>query len=195
MVSTNPTYCLAIDWETSGSDFNGDSHATYQGLSFGAAVVKIDTFEIVDSLYLEVKFDGTKYKWSKEAEAIHGLSQDHLEANGLEREEAATQLAELILKYFNPDKRMMFAGHSVDFDIAFTQQLLQDFDIHIKVHPIRFDTRSIGHAFLGVNKSDELFQLMGFPERTAHNAMEDCIYTVETLRILKEIFTNGLNAG
>ena len=90
---------------------------------------------------------------------------------------------------------MIFIGHSVDFDIAFTQQILEDHDIHIKVHPIRFDTRSFAQALLGISKSDDLFALMGFPERTGHNAMEDCIYTVESLRIIKEIFTNGLNGN
>ena len=192
---TSPEFALAIDWETSGSDFNGDSHVSYQGLSFGAAVVRISTFEIVDSLYLEIKFDGSKYKWSNEAEAIHGLTREHLESNGVDREEAAVMLAELLLKYFNPDKRMIFIGHSVDFDIAFTQQILEDHDIHIKVHPIRFDTRSFAQALLGISKSDDLFALMGFPERTGNNAMEDCIYTVESLRIIKEIFTNGLNGN
>ena len=39
-----PTYGLCIDWETSGSDFEGNSANTYQGISFGAIIFNTRTF-------------------------------------------------------------------------------------------------------------------------------------------------------
>jgi hypothetical protein len=41
-------YGLAIDWETTGSDFNGNSHATYQGISFGAIIFDTNKQEQTD---------------------------------------------------------------------------------------------------------------------------------------------------
>lgn len=188
----HPKFGLGIDWETSGSDWDDPdgSHKKYQGLSFGAVVFDVDTFEPIETLYCELKFDGDKYHWSKEAEAIHGLSQEYLEKNGISREEAVILLGEFILKYFGPDGKVMFLGHNADFDIKFTNQLLTDFDLPpLNKHHVILDTSSTGFITLGLYKSDMLFERLGFDKRGAHNALEDILMTLETCKIIKGLMT------
>lgn len=180
---------LAIDWETSG--YSIPSYASeHQGISFGALIFDISTFEIVETLYLEVKFD-PKYKWDEGAERIHGLSREYLEANGVTQREAATQLATMILKYIGTDK-IVALGHRVFFDIEFTNQLMASVDFELSWDPIKIDSASIALSFLGVNKSDELFELMGMPARNSHDALEDIVFTIESIRQVKQYFLAGL---
>ena len=93
-----PQFGLCVDWETSGATFGGDSTIDYQGLSFGAVVFDLKTFEPVDTLYREIKYDPTKYKWTAEAQAIHGMSIEYLEENGVSQEDAAADFLEFILE-------------------------------------------------------------------------------------------------
>lgn len=184
----HPKFGLGIDWETSGSDWDDPdgSHKKYQGLSFGAVVFDADTFEPIETLYREVYFDSLKYSWSSEAQAIHGLSQEHLGVNGVTREDAACDLAEMILKYFGPDGKVMFLGHNADFDIKFTNQLFGDFGLPpLNKHHVILDTSSTGFITLGLYKSDMLFERLGFDKRGAHNALEDIMMTLETCKIIK----------
>src|SRR5271167_969745 len=111
-----PEFGLAIDWETSGAIFGGDSSKDHQGLSFGAIVFRTKNFEPVAKLYRLIKFN-EKYTWTEGAQKIHGLTKEYLEQNGISQEDAATDLLEMILKYFGPDSRVMILGHNPDFDI------------------------------------------------------------------------------
>lgn len=184
---------LAIDWETSG--YSVPSYAKeHQGISFGALIFDIATFEIVETLYLEIKFDSSKYKWDEGAERVHGLSREYLAANGVTQQEAATQLATMILKYIGTDK-IVALGHRVFFDIEFTNQLMAAVDFELSWDPIKIDSAAIALTFLGVNKSDELFDLMGMPPRQEHNSLEDIVYTLESVKGVKDYFMRGLSGG
>ena len=197
-------YGLCIDWETSGVNWGGDSSKDYQGLAFGAIVFETDTFEPVEKLYLEIKYDDTKWKWSEDAERIHGLSREYLEANGISQEDAATQLLELILKYFGPDSKVMLLGHNPEFDRRFTNQLLNSVEFEfsvekqnpdftqIQLHHVMLDTSSLGFITLGLYKSDLLFEKIGFPERGMHNALQDAEQTLQTCQIIRSLVQLGL---
>lgn len=201
----NQTFGLCIDWETSGSTWNGDSSILHQGLSVGAVVFKLADFSVVETLYHEIKFDSTRWKWSDEAQAIHGLTREHLEANGVSREEAAVNLAEFILKYWGPTSKVMFLGHNAAFDILFTNQLFEELDIEFSIQPVTkrsgwiqlhhviLDTSSVGFINFGVHKSDLLFDKLGFDERGSHNALQDALQTVEACRMIRAITTEALN--
>ena len=159
----------------------------YQGISVGALVLNGDTLETVDQLYLEIKFDAEKYSWTTSAERIHGLSVDYLNANGIEREEAAIILAEFILKHFDNLDDVIFGGHHVDFDIAFTNQLLRDFDLsEVVPHHIRYDTSVVGAVVFGIPSSKKLFEFFGF-ERGTHNAFEDAEIAANVIRVFRGI--------
>lgn len=199
VVQQTPQFGLCIDWETSGADFGKDSSKRYQGLSFGAIVFKTEDFSIVEEMYREIKFDGSKWEWTDGAAKIHGLTQEHLEKHGVSQEDAAVDLAELILKYWGPEGKVMFLGHNPEFDIRFTNQLMNqveiefsvekktDFTSWIQLHHVVLDTSAAGFITTGIFKSDLLFEKMGFEERGDHNALEDARQTLQTCAILRAL--------
>ena len=192
MAAQKPKYILSLDWETSGSTFGSLEQTTsqYQGVSFGAVVADTETLEIVDTIYEEIQLN-PKYGWSPEAEKIHGLSLAHLTANGVTQEQAAVSLGSLILKYFG-NTPVVFAGHNVEFDIAFTKQLMDQFGCMFEISHRKIDTAGIGFAMFNIMKSDELYEFLGLPERSAHNALEDAIYTIESLKTIRQLMNAAL---
>jgi DNA polymerase III epsilon subunit-like protein len=188
-------YCLLLDWETSGSDFNGDSTKSYQGISFGAVIASTETFEPVETLYRELHFDDTRYKWTSEAEAIHGLSREHLAANGVPREEALADLLDLIIRYVGPGNKIMFGGHNVMFDIDFTQQLAGDFGIVLPVHHVMLETSGTAFICIGEYKSDKVFEFFTGEVRGAHNALDDALMALETMRNIRALINQALTEG
>lgn len=210
-----PRYGLCIDWETSGADFGKDSSKKYQGLTYGAIIFDAATFEEIESIYVEIKFDATKYQWSQEAERIHGKTREYLEKNGVTQEEAAIKLAEMILKYwgpsrstgFDPASKVMFLGHNPEFDKRFTRQLMnaagldihheqddhsKQFDSRIDLHHVTLDTSALGFITLGLYKSDLLFERIGFEKRGAHNALDDARMTLQTCAAIRSLVELGL---
>lgn len=184
-------YGLLIDWETSGSDFGGDSSVQYQGLTFGAVVFDTTTFDAVDTLYRELHFDDTKYKWTEGAEKIHGKSREYLAEHGVPREEALADLMELILKYWAPGSKILVAGHNVSFDNDFTMQLFRDHGLEdaVKFHHVVVDTSGIGFVCIGEYKSDAVFKILGgLEQRDGHNALEDALATLAVLRTVRQTF-------
>lgn len=196
-------YGLLIDWETSGSDWstgNGrsDSSKNFQGITFGAIVFDTTAFTEVDSLYCELHFDDKKYKWSDEAEKIHGKSREYLAKNGISREEGLANLLELILKYWGPNSKVLIAGHNVSFDNDFTAQLCRDHGMEdaIRFHHVLVDTSGIGFVTIGKYKSDEVFELLGgLEKRGEHNALEDARTTLSVLRTVRETFNAVYGTG
>jgi hypothetical protein len=179
---------LAIDWETSGYSLPNYAES-HSGISFGAAIFDTTTFEMVDSVYCEVKPDPTKI-WSAEAEAIHGLSQDYLAAFGVTQDEAAIKLCTMVLKWIATGK-VLALGHRVAFDIAFTNALTSVIDVQFDWDPIKLDSAAIGAIFLGETSSDGVFRKCGFTDRAEHNALEDIILTLESVRTIKQQFLRG----
>src|SRR5690242_4845203 len=119
-----PKFGLCLDWETSGATWGEMQYARdWQGLSFGAVIFDFATLSPIKTLYREIKYTpkgphGDKnWGWSKEAEAIHGITQAHLEAHGVDMTEAAMDLAEFLLDHFGPKPYVPFLGHNKDFDI------------------------------------------------------------------------------
>jgi len=201
---TTPQYGLCCDWETTGAIFGGDSSTVYQGIQIGAIVFHTKDFSVVEKLKLNIKFDETKYKWSEEAEKIHGLSREFLEKTGVAQEEAAAEFLNLILKYWGPDSKVMFLGHNPGFDIRFTNQLTMnvgiefgierqtDSDGWIQLHHVVLDTSAAGFITMGLFKSDLLFDAMGFEERGDHDALKDAEQTLQTCAIIKMLIKEAL---
>lgn len=196
---------LCLDWETSGADWGkiSESIRKYQGLTCGAIVFNATTFEPVEELYLEIKFNADKYQWDEGAEKIHGKSRAYLEEHGISQEDAAMKLAELILKYWGPTTPVMFMGHNADFDINFTAQLLDVIEIEfgkeragkhdswIQLHHVILDTSPAGFIAFGLYKSDLLFKHIGFEDRGDHNALEDARQTLSTAAAIRELVRLG----
>jgi DNA polymerase III epsilon subunit-like protein len=196
---------LCIDWETTGADFGEDSSVNYQGIAFGAIVFDIVTCEPVDELYRELHFDGTKYKWTDTAEKIHGLSREHLLANGVSREEGLADLIEMMIKYWppgffaakgeEPTSKIMLAGHNKGFDMDFTNQLFDDNNMAIEFNHVGMDSTMIAFAVSGLYKSDDVFmKFAGVDKRSLHNALEDAHAALTVLRTIRQIFQVGEEA-
>jgi DNA polymerase III epsilon subunit-like protein len=198
-MSSNPQFCLCIDWETSGAIWGGDSSTEYQGLSFGAIVFDTETFEPIEELYREIKFDASKWKWSDEAERIHGLSREYLEQNGVSAEEAAEDLVMLLSKYFVGGHKLMLMGHNAEFDRRFTNQLLNEVEFEFSVerkqpdytwialHHVLLDTSPLGFITLGLYRSNDLFEAIGYEKRGDHNSLDDARQTLGTARAIRQL--------
>lgn len=183
---------LVIDWETSGSSFSTyeETFQQYQGIAFGAVVASSETFEPLRTLYREIKFD-PKYTWSDEAEKIHGLSREHLDKNGLTKEEAAADLAEFILESFGTGK-VMVLGHNTKFDIEATKQLLMPFNVMPELHHVILDTAVAGFITIGEYKSNAVFDFFTGVERGVHNALDDALICLETVRNMRALMNAAL---
>lgn len=147
---------IAIDVATSGFDFSEDPSINHQIVSIGLVISDSD-FNEVDSLYCEIKWDGTSY-WNPYAEKAHGLTKKYLDENGLDEGDAVLQIAEFILKNYEPDEPIIFLGYSVQtFDVPFFNKLMRKYDLNFRNHYRSIDTYSIGYTLLGINTSDQLF--------------------------------------
>lgn len=177
-----PRFGLAIDWETSGYSLP-DYAKMHQGLAFGAVVFDVKTLEIADTMYREIMFDSSKYLWEDSAEKIHGLTREHLKT-GCTQQQAATDLGNLIVSYTGLDK-LVLLGHRVYFDESFTNQLMDTIDVQLTYDPIRIDSAAIGLIFTNTTSSDQLFERCGLPPREKHNALEDIMYTLESIKRIK----------
>ena len=186
-----PRFGVAIDWETSG--FSTPEYAKmHQGISFGVIIFDSQSLEPIESLYLEIQFDENKYKWEAGAEKVHGLSREHLK-KGVTQEEAAIALCNLIVKYLGTDD-VMLLGHRVHFDRAFTEQLTKSIGVDLSYHPNTIDSCSMAIALMEMAKSEDVFQTLGMPPRQEHNAMEDIMYTLLSVKRMKELFFKGIEA-
>jgi len=186
-------YALCIDWETTGSDFGGDSTISYQGIAYGAIIFDTETMQPVESLYRELQFDETKYKWTEGAEKIHGLSRLYLAANGITREEGLVDLLDLVLRYIGTESKIMFLGHNVDFDICFTQQLARDHNVDLKIHHVKLETSGTGFICIGKYRSNDVFEFFtGKVREGSHNALDDAMMTLETARNMRALFQAAL---
>ncbi len=186
-------YILIVDVETSGSTFGTyeETFKRYQAIAFGAIVATSDTFEEVASLSIKVKFDASKYEWSAEAEKMHGLSREHLEALGLENEEAAAELAEFILNHFGTGK-VMFANHNPWFDIEALRQLLEPHGVMPDLHHVVLDTSALGFITMGKYRSNDVFSFFNGERPAVHDALGDARMALGVLRGIREIVNTVL---
>jgi DNA polymerase III epsilon subunit-like protein len=186
-----PQFGLAIDWETSGFSPPPVDYAEFhQGLSFGAIIFDVRSLEAVDEIYLEIQFN-EKYRWEAGAERVHGMTREHLAANGVPQEVAAAELCNMIIKYIGTED-VMLLGHRVHFDRSFTQQLTKSIGIDLSYHPTVIDTASMATVLMEMSKSEDVFQTLGLPPRGKHNALEDIRYTLQSVKRMKELFIKGV---
>lgn len=186
-------YILIGDVETSGSTFLSYelTFKKYQAISFGFIVATSDTFEEVASIEFKVKFD-PKYEWSAEAEKIHGITREVLEAEGLTPEEAAIEVAEFILEHFGTGK-VMFGNHNPYFDIEAMRQLLEPFGVMPDLHHVVLDTSGLGFVAIGKYKSNDVFEFFNGERPPIHDALGDCRMALGVMSGIRGIVNSVLN--
>ena len=57
---------------------------------------------------------------------------------------------------------------------------------------IQIDSAAIALSFLGVTLSDDLFDICGMPPRKEHNALEDVLMTLESIKNIKQMIYRDL---
>jgi len=202
------TNLLAIDCESTGLCFKNDNPIhnertgeRHQTVSWGLIVADATTFKPIDELYVEIKWNEESKRQRQEtphfgikAEEVHGLTFAHLEANGLDEEDAVVKIAEFILKYWGPTSTIRTLGHNVHmFDLPFLADLFKRQDVPLSFGNRHYDTNSMGFATFGTWTSDELFTMVGFDPRNSHNALEDAHMALESARVIKLLFQQLLN--
>ncbi len=182
---------LAIDTETSGL-FMGretpvkDGDEYYQVVSWGIMVLDAQTLNTIEELYIEQKWDGVA-KWDARAEAVHGLSKEYLEQNGVTREEAQVQIASLIFKHWGKTSVTTLGHNSIRFDLPFLEHESKLAGIDLRFGNRHLDTNTLAFTIFGCFNSDDWFDQLGFKQRTEHNSLEDIRMTVKGFRLSRKI--------
>jgi hypothetical protein len=190
-------FVLGMDCETTGINFDSYQPSKgHQAVSWGFLVIDARTLKVIEELYLEIKWNKemkAKRKadpfFGKKAESVHGLTYDYLEENGITEKEAATQIANLIYKYWGPNNTISSLGaNTVKFDMDFLMTLLNKYGIEPRIAARHVDSHSIGFATVGSFSTDEFFDTMGLDQRDKHNALEDIKMTLEAIRRVRVIW-------
>lgn len=194
-------YVLSIDSETTGLHMGTAANPCvnefgeyYQAVSWGLVIADMETLKPIDSLYVEVQWDG-KSIWSPQAEKVHGLSKEYLAQHGVTSEEAVIQICSFILKYYGPDSVIRLLGYNVaTFDLPFLRHLLEQHGIVLKFGNRHIDLGSVGTVLLETYTSDQFFDKLNFPPRdpSKHNSLEDAKMTLEAARRIRAVFKNAL---
>jgi len=192
---------LALDCETTGLTFGGDDPSVgHQAVSWGLIVTDFKTLQPIEELYVEVKWNDISKaarkkdpSFGKRAEEIHGLTYEYLEKNGLDEEEAVVQMVSMIMKHWGPTSCIPLLGHNVvSFDMWFLKRMTRAYDINLKHGARHFDTNTIGGICWQNFNSDDLFASCGFEDRGEHNALDDAKNSLESARLTRMIFNEGL---
>lgn len=188
---------LVMDSETSGIGFNHvdpsldlKTGKTYQAVSWGLIVADAKTLKPIDKLYVEIKHNGESL-WSDEAEKVHGLSKEYLEKNGLDEDEAASEILSFVHHHMgvgaDPSILVPCAGHNVSsFDIHFMRRLLVPHELMFKTGNRFIDTNSIGFVCYETFNSEDLFNQMGIV-RGNHNALDDAYASLKVLQVTRKM--------
>ena len=186
---------LVIDCETSGLCFdhsNPDITDGYQSVSWGLIVSDMETMSEIDSLYVEIKWDGVS-KWHYKAERTHGLSKAYLDKHGMDEQEAAEEIAMFIGTYFGVEETIVCMGHNVArFDIPFLKKLLLKYDFPFSISHRCLDSSSLAAMTIGTFTSQAMFDDLGIERGDIHNALEDARATLKACRIIRKLFDRGM---
>jgi hypothetical protein len=181
---------LALDCETSGINYDQSKpvNEKYQSVSWGFVVSDMKTMKPIDTLYVEVKWNGVSV-WSNKAEKVHGLSREHLEAHGLSEEDAAAKIAQFIATHFDIEETIITMGHNVGtFDLHFLRDLLYKFGWEFLFSHRCIDTFSLGVVLLDTYDSQTMFDFLQIKRGKVHNALDDALGELESARKMQEMF-------
>jgi len=168
---------------------NGPVPGLYAMVSLAAVVVAPDAngrLTIGECLYLEQKPDAPRH--DARAAAIHGLDQDRLKAEGLDRPTFCETLADWVKAHTVPGTEPVFVGHNAPFDWSFVAWTYAEVG---RDNPFGYKalcTKSMATGVLGVHWLDSNKEVLA--ERLPiskedltqkHRADYDAIYQAEIL--------------
>lgn len=177
-----PEAILCLDFETSGL-----SSKVHQGLQVGAIVLSADFKDRLGECCISVRFDDSRFQWTKEAELINGRRKDDIQRRPSLRE-GALEFASFLRQHFDPNIPIVLAAHNPQFDYDFLKQWLREagVDKEFKISHRQIDTYTLGRVLFDCRNSDELFQHVGII-RGDHDACEDVEAVVRILQCVRGI--------
>lgn len=182
---------LVIDCETTGLNFDNTSNDVtlgYQSVSWGLIVSDMKSMKPLDTLYVEIQWDGVS-KWHWKAEEVHGMSKSYLAENGMTEQEAAETIALFLSEHFDPEDVIVCMGHNVArFDIPFLKKLLIKHEFPFNFSHRCLDSSSLAAMTIGTFTSQELFDYFGIERGGVHNALSDADCTLKACRLIRKMF-------
>ena len=183
MPETRATY-FSVDIECSGP-----VPALYDMVSIGIVAVAPDptgALQCGETLYIEIQPEGPRV--DPGAMKIHGLSLEHLKANGVTRRAAMLQVTEWVQARTRPKTRPVFVGHNAPFDWSFVAWCFAAEELPNVFGYKALDTKALATGALGLHWFDSgketLHELLGMPPEDLtlkHRADYDAQYQAELL--------------
>ncbi|MBD3161961.1 MAG: 3'-5' exonuclease [Candidatus Eisenbacteria bacterium] len=184
------TVYFSVDVEASGP-----LPPEYNLVSIGAVEVRAtaEGFTTGRELYVELKpiFPGFR----KSSMAVHGITREHLEENGVEAGEAMRRFASWTAGCLAEGEKPVFVGHNAVFDWAYINFYFHHFGIENVFGYKAIDSKSLAMGALGISWWDankdyllkKLPGLAGLAEgEVAHNALHDARFQARILIALLE---------
>lgn len=188
MAKKLPAYFIAVDVESSGIIRPGTEkpgQKPSQCISIALLVIDTHTMAEVDSYYSTIRFDPTRFDWSQQAEAIHGLSQQTL-STAPDMATVARQVKAIVDRWLPPQEAKLFAAHNPSFDMDFTVQVLAEIGETMRFIHRALDAFSYGFATFGLENSDDQFAFLGVDRSGVHNALDDIRLSIAMLREVRK---------
>ena len=116
-----------------------------------------------------------------DSEAVHGLSDAQLAAEGLDPAEAFARLARFV-------GGRPVAGHNVGFDVAMLRAQAEQLDVELPLE-VAFDTLPVARRLVASERYTlgHLVELLELPFEATHRALDDVLATVALARHLAEL--------
>jgi DNA polymerase III epsilon subunit-like protein len=180
----NGTVYFCVDIETSGS-----VPYFYNMVSLGAVVVRPQEGRLAPGadFYVEIlpDFDG----FDPEAMAIHKLTLEHLQRNGVDSKQAMQRLSDWVHAQLGPRDRPVFVGHNAPFDWSFVNFYYRYVGLPNPFGYKALDTKALAMGKLGLswwhsNKEVLEQRLPGLrppPPELVHRADHDARYQADIL--------------
>ncbi|MEL6347792.1 MAG: 3'-5' exonuclease [Myxococcota bacterium] len=194
MPETRTTY-FCVDIETSGP-----VPSLYDMISIGAVVVAPDetgSLALGADFYIEIQPQAPRF--DTRTIPIHGLSFEHLQANGTPRRDAMVQLAEWTNRNLRDGTKPTFVGHNAPFDWSFIAWTYAAEEMDNPFGYKAMCTKSLASGVLGLHWFDSnkeiLTARLGLPaedHRQKHRADYDARFQAEILiRLLEKLEERG----
>lgn len=111
---------LGIDTETDGWHADGGV-----AIQIGIAIRRPSTGEIIATYERLVARPDDTAPWSLGAEAVHGISQDRVRAEGVDRSVVAQEILAFLRSHMaSPKAKFVLFGQNIPFDIPFIEDIL-----------------------------------------------------------------------
>jgi hypothetical protein len=184
---------LILHSHTTGINYGGDDITTnHQPLTIALGVVDTTTYKMVDTVSVQIKWDGSKYTWDDRWIGTHGVTKEDRD-NGETFTDAAAILGEFIYNHFGVKDSIPVMGYNpLSFHVQFLNKVLKSEDLHFK-----FDNRDIDlfpiMALMGKFTILEAYETFGIDTDSAISSMNHIKYFLKIFKTFKGIVSEAFD--